>query len=95
MRINVYSQELTNETAMVRKTGKNSDGETEDFYGVRLYLASLDSLHNVPGDDDSVPDDDDRSAITLWLPRSISRTAALAITLHRMADLVTEMLAEE
>jgi hypothetical protein len=57
MRINVYSQELTKEVVLVEKTSSN--GQTH--YGVRMYLASPDIL-------DHTADDDDRSAVTFWLP---------------------------
>jgi hypothetical protein len=59
MRINIYSQELTKEVKLVSK--KADTGIT--YYGVRMYLASPDILHHTP-------DDDDRSAITFWLPNN-------------------------
>jgi hypothetical protein len=52
MRINIYSQELTKEIAIVSKVADT---------GVRMYLASPDILHHTK-------DDDDRSAITFWIP---------------------------
>jgi hypothetical protein len=61
MRINVYSQELTKDFELVEK--ESSTGVT--YYGIRLYLASADELHQEP-------DDDDRSAITFWLPNAKS-----------------------
>jgi hypothetical protein len=63
MRINVYSQELTKKVELVEKTADT--GIT--YYGVRLYLASPDILHHTP-------DDDDRSAITFWVPNAHSFT---------------------
>lgn len=63
MRVQVYAEEITGETSLVTKevlpTGVSSLHET--FYGVRMYLASPEELH-----DD--PNDDDRSAVTLWVP---------------------------
>lgn len=59
MRINVYAEELTQRTEMIFKSPPNHP--TETFRGVRFYLLSPDELH-----DD--PDDDDSSAITLWVP---------------------------
>jgi hypothetical protein len=56
MRINVYAEELTTETEVVRKI---VDGR--HFYGIRLFLKSPDDLHYTG-------DDDDRSAITFWVP---------------------------
>lgn len=63
MRINVYSQELTNEIQLVGKPTVGPDGESRMYYGVRMYLASPDILHHTP-------DDDDRSAITFWVPQN-------------------------
>jgi hypothetical protein len=57
MRINVYSQELTKEVSLVSKT----DERGNTHYGVRMFLASPDILHHTP-------DDDDRSAVTFWIP---------------------------
>lgn len=59
MRINVYAEELTQRTELVTKQPDNHPGTT--FYGVRFYLASPDVLH-------VTPDDDDSSAVTLWVP---------------------------
>jgi hypothetical protein len=82
MRINVYSQELTDEIGTVSKTGTGKDGQEETFHGVRLMLVSPDALHHTL-------DDDDRSAITLWLPKSESRRLGLASALHGLGDLVS------
>lgn len=56
MRINVYAEELTDETELVVK---EANGRT--FYGIRLFLKSPVDLHHTEYDDD-------RSAITLWVP---------------------------
>lgn len=78
MRINVYSQELTKEIAVVEK--KSDTGVT--YYGVRMYLASPDVLHHTP-------DDDDRSAITFWIPNAKSFTPEdLAVMFDHMAEAV-------
>lgn len=61
MRINVYAEELTAETELVTKTVHDDKFGTRTFYGVRMYLASPDVLH-------ADPEDDDRSAITIWVP---------------------------
>lgn len=61
MRINVYAEELTTETELVTKTVTDEKFGTRTFYGVRMYLASPDVLH-------ADPEDDDRSAITFWIP---------------------------
>jgi hypothetical protein len=57
MRINVYAEELTDEVEIVKK--KIKDGR--EFLAVRLYLKSAKELH-------ATPSDDDRSAITFWVP---------------------------
>jgi len=80
VRINVYSQELTKEVELVSK--KADTGIR--YYGVRMYLASPDILHHTE-------DDDDRSAITFWLPNARSFTQRdLARVFDRMAFLTVE-----
>ena len=75
MRINVYSQELTKEVACISK--KADTGIT--YYGIRLYLASPEILHHTP-------EDDDRSAITFWIPHAKSFTPKdLAEVFRQMA----------
>lgn len=61
MRINVYAEELTDEVELITKHVDDEKFGPRTFYGVRVYLASPDVLH-------SDPEDDDRSAITLWVP---------------------------
>lgn len=77
MRINVYSQELTSECHLIQK--ESNTGLT--YSAVQLMLHSSPLLHHPPADDD-------RSAVTIWLPRSADRREALADTLERMAELV-------
>ena len=77
MRMNVYSQELTDETELITK-----EADTKVVYSaVRMFLHSSERLHNHEGDDD-------RSAITFWLPKSNERRMALAHTFEVLADLV-------
>lgn len=61
MRLNVYAEELTDETEVITKTVTDEKFGTRTFYGVRFYLKSPPELHDDPADDD-------RSAITLWVP---------------------------
>jgi hypothetical protein len=58
MRVQIYAEELTDETAIVKKDveGKGT------YYGVRVFLKSPDALHDTA-------DDDDRSAVTFWVPK--------------------------
>lgn len=74
MRINVYSQELTNEINVVEK--KSNTGLV--YTAVQIMLHSSDKLHHPPKDDD-------RSAVTFWLPKSQTRRDELAETFERMA----------
>lgn len=77
MRINVYSQELTDEVGVVEKV--SNTGLT--YSAVQLMLHSSPLLHHPPKDDD-------RSAVTFWLPRSAHRREALAQAFERMASAV-------
>jgi hypothetical protein len=79
MRVNVYSQELTNEVHLIQK-----ESNTGLIYSaVQLMLHSSDKLHHPPRDDD-------RSAITIWLPKSKARREQLATALRNMAGKVLE-----
>ncbi len=77
MRINVYSQEITSETNVVEKTSNTG----LVYSAVQLMLHSSDRLHHPPHDDD-------RSAVTFWLPRSPERREALARAFEEMATKV-------
>lgn len=60
MRLNVYAEELTDEVDVVTKVVEDEEFGRRVFYGVRLYLKSPPELHHST-------EDDDRSAITLWV----------------------------
>ena len=78
MRINIYSQELTKEVALVSATADT--GIT--YYGIRMVLASPDILHHTQ-------EDDDRSAVTFWIPNAARfRPRDFAAVLRHMAELV-------
>ena len=77
MRINVYSQELTDEIQVEEK--RSNTGLI--YSAVRMILHSSPMLHHPPHDDD-------RSGITFWLPKSVHRREELARTFERMADAV-------
>lgn len=82
MRINIYSQELLLEQEAQAVQLGTQDSNTGVVYSfVRLFLHSSDRLHHPPADDD-------RSAITFWLPRSKEKRAMLAAWFRRMADKV-------
>jgi len=79
MRINVYSQEITNEVQVEEKV--SNTGLT--YTAVRMILHSSDMLHHPPADDD-------RSGVTFWLPKTAARREDLAQTFERMAAAVRE-----
>lgn len=79
MRINVYSQELTTEVLLIEK-GSNT-GVT--YHAAQLVLHSSPMLHHPP-------QDDDRSAVTFWLPKSASRREEMAQAFERIAAIFRE-----
>ncbi len=79
MRINIYSQELTDEVELV--TEKAGTGVI--YSAVRIFQHSSDRLHDRPGDDD-------RSAVTFWLPKNQTRREKLARAFEKMAQLIRE-----
>ena len=76
MRINVYSQELTREVLLVAKP--SNTGVT--YHAAQLVLHSSDRLHHPP-------QDDDRSAVTLWMPKSPARREEMARAFEQSANL--------
>jgi hypothetical protein len=76
MRINVYSQELTPEVLRVEK-GSNTGVV---YHAAQLILHSSEKLHHPP-------EDDDRSAITFWLPRSDTRREDIACAFEEIAHI--------
>ena len=77
MRINVYSQELTSEVNLVSKVSNTG----LRYCAVQIMLHSSPMLHHPP-------QDDDRSAVTFWLPRSFARREQLADAFEEMARVV-------
>jgi len=59
VRINVYSQELTDEVIEISKVSNTGI----EYKAVQFVLHSSPMLHHPP-------QDDDRSAVTFWLPQS-------------------------
>ncbi len=74
MRINVYSQELTSEVLTVEKV--SNTGLT--YHAAQLILHSSERLHHPPADDD-------RSAVTFWLPKSPARREEMAQAFEKVA----------
>lgn len=83
MRINVYSQELTSEVIAVEKV--SNTGVT--YHAAQLVLHSSPMLHHPPTDDD-------RSAVTFWLPKSRPRREEMARAFNEIARIFREAPAE-
>lgn len=86
MRLNVYSQELITDfeggddnTICELDTKTSNTGLS--YSAVRMFLHSSARLHHPP-------EDDDRSAITFWLPKSPERREFLAQNFEQLALLV-------
>jgi len=79
MRINVYSQELTNEVIQISK--ESNTGVV--YQAAQLILHSSDMLHKPP-------EDDDRSAVTFWLPNSTNRREEMAVAFEEIARIFRE-----
>jgi hypothetical protein len=86
MRVNVYSEELTDDVRLIEKRDiVGEDGDLVTFHGIRLFLESSDKMH-------TTPTDDDRSAVTFWFRESeaermyaLFRRAASTATLVAVA----------
>lgn len=78
MRVNIYSQELTDEVKLVEKVSNTG----VVYHAVQFILHSSEKLHHPPADDD-------RSAVTFWLPKSSSRREKLAKSFYELAELVS------
>ena len=76
MRINVYSQEMTSEVLLVSK--ESNTGVV--YNAAQLILHSSPMLHHPPMDDD-------RSAVTFWLPKSKTRREEMAQAFEEIAKI--------
>ena len=83
MRINVYSQELTDEVVLIAKS--SNTGVT--YHAAQLILHSSEKLHHPP-------QDDDRSAVTFWLPKSHLRRQQMAMAFEQIAKIFRTAPAE-
>lgn len=79
MRIQVYAEEMTGEVETVEKNG---------YKGVRFYLQSGPALHHTALDDD-------RSAVTFWIPHTRNEMIQLEGALRRGGKLVGEYINEQ
>lgn len=83
MRVNVYSQEQTSEVIHIEKEA----GTGIVYHAAQLILHSSDKLHHPPKDDD-------RSAITFWLPKSQGRREEMAKAFEEVARIFREAPAD-
>jgi hypothetical protein len=81
MRINVYSQELTDEVIEVSKISNTG----LEYKAVQFVLHSSPMLHHPP-------QDDDRSAVTFWLPQSERGLEQFMVALNRAWTIVANEL---
>lgn len=84
MRVNVYSQELTPEVSVAEvatATGRK-------YRAARMFLHSSPRLHDILGDDD-------RSAVTFWLPASQHRSLEMAAAFERIAQIFRDYAEEQ
>lgn len=79
MRINVYSQELTPEVIQIEKHSNTG----VIYHAAQLILHSSNRLHHPP-------QDDDRSAVTFWLPRSTCNREEVAKGFEELARIFRE-----
>jgi hypothetical protein len=84
MRINIYSQELTPEVRLISKTANTGI----IYHAVQIMLHSSPLLHHTQ-------DDDDRSAVSFWLPRSSDRREIMACAFEEMARLLRTTFSDE
>ena len=81
MRINVYSQELTDEVLPVSKISNTGI----EYKAVQFVLHSSPMLHHPPADDD-------RSAVTFWLPQSERGLGELMAAFSKARQIVAREL---
>lgn len=81
MRINVYSQELTSEVLSISKVSNTGI----EYKAVQFVLHSSEKLHHPPADDD-------RSAVTFWLPQSARGLLDFKNALHSALKIVDDEL---
>lgn len=84
MRVNFYSQELTDEVILIEKLSNTGTV----YYAAQLIIHSSDRLHHPPLDDD-------RSAATFWLPKSSERREKMAKAFEKIAKIFREAPAGE
>lgn len=81
VRINVYSQELTTEVLPLSKESNTG----LEYHAIQFILHSSPMLHHPPKDDD-------RSAVTFWLPNSRRGVDAALQMFEKAAELCRQRL---
>jgi hypothetical protein len=81
MRINVYSQELTSEVIAVQKVSNTGI----EYKAIQFVLHSSPMLHHPPKDDD-------RSAVTFWLPQSVRGLQDFHLALSKATAMVSRLV---
>lgn len=81
MRINVYSQELTSEVLPISKESNTG----LEYHAIQFVMHSSPMLHHPPKDDD-------RSAVTFWLPNSRRGVDAALQMFEKAAELCRQRL---
>jgi hypothetical protein len=80
MRMNVYAEEITTETEIVRKTVNQ-----QLFYGIRIFLKSPKELHYGTSDDD-------RSAITFWVPWTRDKSNQPQVVINALRNMLCTLI---
>jgi hypothetical protein len=84
MRVNIYSQELIlNGDPKTLELGYQKAGTDINYAYVRMHLHSSERLHQPPLDDD-------RSAITFWLPKTREKRFMLRSLFIQMAEMISQ-----
>ncbi len=81
MRINIYSQELTDEVIAVSKVSNTGI----EYKAIQFVLHSSPMLHHPP-------EDDDRSAVTFWMPQSERGLLDLGVAFEKALEMVHRAL---
>lgn len=84
MRINIYSQELTEEVQEVEKVSNTGIA----YRAAMLMLHSSPMLHHPPNDDD-------RSAVVFWLPTSARLRKQMGAAFRRIAEIFEKGIEED
>jgi hypothetical protein len=85
VRINIYAEELTDEVELVTKKVTDDEFGTRAFHGIRVFLKSPDDLHHSAADDD-------RSAVTFWIPDRLGEREVIAELFSNMQQELSRVI---